>query len=159
SRVVFEPMSTTPMRMTSRMLGPASEGAQSLAGACERHAPPRAPHEHALRRTRAILLLRAYAVPDATLLELPRGRRVREEKIHRRGDLARGADVLDGDEHLDAMVDVPRHEIGAPEVVARDVARLELEQPAVLEKAPEHATDADALAQARHAWTQRADAA
>ena len=70
-----------------------------------------------------------------------------------------GARVLDRHDRLDAVVEVARHQIGAAEVVARNVPRFEDEDAAVLEKAPEHADDADVVAESFDARAQGADAA
>jgi hypothetical protein len=58
--------------------------------------------------------------------------------------------VLDLGQHLDAPVEVARHQVGRPDEVERlvvDVAVAEAVDPAVLEVAPEDAADADVLGQ------------
>src|SRR5581483_8324087 len=141
--------------------GPPSEDALNvlagLARARERDATPRAPHEHRLSRTWPVLLLRPDAVPG--VVELPGRRGVREQGVDRGRDLALGADVLERDDDLDAVVEVARHEVRAPEIEPVLVAGLEVEEPAVLEEAAEHAPDANGVAHLRHAGPQRADAA
>ena len=84
---------------------------------------------------------------------------VGEQRVEGRRELGLERDVLDRHDHLDAVVEVARHQVGAAHVRRAAVARLEQEQAAVLEEAAEHAAHADALAQAGDAGPQRADAA
>src|SRR5262249_55156460 len=70
-----------------------------------------------------------------------------------------GALVLDRHDSLDSVVEVPWHQVGAAEVIARILSCLEDEDATVLEKTSEDADDADVFAEALHSRAQRADAA
>src|SRR5262245_7174252 len=69
---------------------------------------------------------------------------------------------LDGGDPLDAAREVPFHPVGgADEIVPRErvvLPVLEIVDPRVLEKPPDHRDDADALGDARHPRRQHAEA-
>src|SRR4051812_45611628 len=67
--------------------------------------------------------------------------------------------VRDGDHHLDAVVEIARHQIRAADVDFLVAAVAEIPGAAVLEEPSDDAAHADVLAQAGNTWTQAADAA
>ena len=97
-------------------------------------------------------------MPHTSGVQLPGRRRVGEQSVERRGQLALRPEVLDRSDDLDAMIEVPRHQIGAAEVEAAALACFKMEDAAVLEEPAEHAPYADAVAQAGQAWTEGAHA-
>src|SRR5260370_28443445 len=146
------------------MLGARSEGLLNARGALrlerarERDATPGAAHKCGLGGPWPPLLLGPHAAPRS-IGELPRSSRVREQGVECRRELRLKPDALDRGQHLDAMVEVTWHQIGAAEEHRRMVSGLEDEEPAVLEEATEDAAHANVLAHARHAGAERADAA
>ncbi len=105
-------------------------------------------HECGLRPPPPLGLLGDDAMPGAVGLELPRLRVVGEQRLQDRLDLVPHVRVLDRHDHLDAVVEVARHQVGAAEEVRPLVARLEAVEPAVLEEAAEDRAHADLLAAA-----------
>src|SRR5580765_5700268 len=99
------------------------------------------PHEQGLRLSPALILLRDHALPGAVALELPCLGVVGEEGLEDPLELVADLEVLDGHHDLDPVVEVARHQVGAPEQVRLLVARFEAEEPAVLEEAAEHRAD------------------
>src|SRR6476469_5341410 len=135
--------------MTSPLVRP-REAASTLA----------ATHEECLCLTLALALLRRDAVPGAVGLQLPGLRVVGEQGLEDPFELVADLEVFDRDNDLDPVVEVPRHQVGAPEEVRLLVARLEAEEAAVLEEAAEHRAHPDVLAQAvdaRHEGADRPD--
>src|SRR5207342_2836234 len=65
---------------------------------------------------------------------------------------------LDRRDDLDPVVEVPRQQVGAAEEVPRLAVRIEDEETAVLEEAPQDAPDGDVLAHPLDAGTDPADA-
>src|SRR5579862_248861 len=91
---------------------------------------------------------RCDALPAALTVERPRLRVVAQQPAEDRLDL--GADVgrLDGDDHLDAVIEVALHQVCTTHEVRTLIARLEAVEAAVLEKAAEDRAHADPLADA-----------
>ena len=123
-----------------------------------RRARPGASHEHGLALLAAVALLRVKLHPATLGAELPRGGIVCEPDLEGAHDLLLRARVLHGCDQLDAMVEVTRHQVGAPKEELRLPVRFEDKEAAVLEKPPQDAADADRLAEPRDPGPQGADA-
>src|ERR1700751_5688533 len=128
----------------------------------DRHSPSagassRALHQHLLRGDRGLARIRRGTQPTSVVLELPREARVREQYVEEVIDLGPKIGALDRSEHLDPAIEVARHQIGASDPRRRAVTRLECEEPAVLEEAPEDAAHRDPHVPARKARAQNAD--
>ena len=118
-----------------------------------------APHADDLGRTAALALLRPDALPRAVRAEAPRLRVVVQERPEDRLDLGAHLRSLGRHDHLDPVVEVARHQVGAPDQVGLLLAGLEAEEAAVLEEAAEDRAHADPVAQALDAGAQHADRA
>ena len=152
---MFAPMSTI-ATSTGSSVGPASVGGlDATAIAC----PPASLRlDAAHHRSVVVVRLRAGlgARPRPIWLEQPCVRVVGERAVQSRVDVLAQSGVLDGDEHLDPVVEVARHEIGAADVRSRLVVRLEGVDAAVLQEPADDGTDADVLGQAFDARAESA---
>src|SRR5690242_7126135 len=92
-------------------------------------------------------------------MELPCLRVVHQERVENRVELRLQRTRLDRSDDLDAVIEVARQEIGAPEEVPALLAALEDEEAAVLQEAAEHAPDPHVLAHPLDSGTEPADAA
>ena len=168
SRVVFEPTSMTPIRISThrrsaigRRAKRSGDGPVTDLDATVQ----RARASETRRRARRISVcwpergrssfFGSHAVPDV------RSRRARTRPRCRATaprtwttSSAWSAGVLDRGHDLDAVVEVARHQVGAAHEADAAVGGVEDEEPAVLEKAADHAAHADVLAQLRHAGPQ-----
>src|SRR5207247_9870107 len=84
-----------------------------------------AAHEGCLGRPPALRLLRRHPLPRAARLKLPRLGVVGEERLEDRLDLVTGVSVLDRNDDLDPVIQVPWHQVGAAAQVPLLVARLD----------------------------------
>ena len=96
-------------------------------------------HQRFLRRHRALPGRRLAPVPHPVGVELPREPSVGEQRVEAGADLDAQPRVLHRREHLDAPVEVSRHEVGAADPRRDAISGLKGEDPAVLEEAAEHA--------------------
>src|SRR6476619_8405754 len=96
-----------------------------------------APHEPVRCDATPFALARLDALPRAFRVELPSLRVVGEQRFEDRLDLVAHVHVLHRDDDLDAVVEIARHQIGAPHRIRPLVAHLETDEPAVLEDAAE----------------------
>ena len=117
-------------------------------------------------RARRISASWAPPVPSpGSRSQLPSGRSCHEKSadpeqdVEHLGHLGTRRLVLDRHEHLEAAVEVARHQVGAAEQVCGRFAGLDDECAAVLEPAPEHAANTDVLAHPLDPGAQRAHAA
>src|SRR5258708_35578929 len=108
--------------------------------------PPRtlAPaHERRLGQPPPLRLLRRDPLPRAARLKLPRLGVVGKKRLEDRFDFVADMRVLDRDDDLDPVIEVPWHQVGAAEQVTLLVVRLEAVEPAVLEEPAQDRADAD----------------
>ena len=94
--------------------------------------------------------------PRAVGAEIPARDVVGEGAVEHGDQLLALPRALDRDHHLDAAVEVPLHQVGAPEVELVELAGLEREHPAVLEEAADDRPHLDVLAQALDARAKHA---
>jgi len=70
-------------------------------------------------------------------------------------DLLPSTGVLDRRKHLDSVIEVSLHEIGAADVRCDAVVRLERVDPAVLEESPDDRAYVDVLRESLHTRPER----
>src|SRR4051812_32294142 len=113
---------------------------------CEPAGALAATKEDGLGGAAALVRLGHEGAPGSRRPPPPGLRVVGEQRLEDRLDVGAYVCRLDGDDDLDPMVEVARHQVGAAEQVRLGVARLEAVEAAVLEEAAENRADADALA-------------
>ena len=99
------------------------------------------------------------APPPRIGIELPCIDRIGEQRGPDLVDARLQGRVFHRGEHLDAPVEIPREKVRASDHESSAFARLEPEDPAVLEKRPEHAANRDPVGRARRTGAEGADAA
>src|ERR1700682_6200406 len=97
-----------------------------------------AAHCRHLRSALSLRPLRMQPLPGPVCVQRPGLRIVRKEGTENRLDLGTNERGLDGHDHLDAVIQVALHQIGAAEEKGLGLAGLEAEETAVLEEAPEN---------------------
>src|SRR5262249_42426850 len=160
SRSVLAPTSMTPTRI-GVIVVPPSAGAWSAAAARKAASGSREciSHENGLSRAVPSALARSSALPAAVCIQIPRLAVVRQQNVENTRDVVLRSRIFDRDDDLDAVVEVPRHQIGAAEERRGVIRGLENEQSAVLEEAADDAAHPDGLAQIGNSGPQRADTA
>ena len=98
-------------------------------------------------------------MPRARGVELPREHVVGEAELEDLVDARRERRCLHGHDHLDAALEIARHQVGGADVVARITAAAEPVDARVLEERPHDRADPDRLGQTRNARPQTAHAA